>query len=162
MALLFFHRDPDLAVVVLVLGAVLKLAGVAVQLHIDAGSDLVVGVRGQPLGKDLLVQSLEGLGPPAGAGEHRPGVGRDGTGGEAVRDLLGGIVVVGEEIFKLVAAILSSRLMPYMPHTTLPPPVPKCSAQNWGTCAAASSYWKVFARQSTVNAPFFIIFQSMF
>lgn len=46
-ALLLFHRDPDLAVVVLVLGAVLKPAGVAIQLHIDACGDLVVGVRGQ-------------------------------------------------------------------------------------------------------------------
>ena len=55
-ALLLFHRDPDLAVVVLVLGAVLKPAGVAIQLHIDACGDLVVGVRGQPLGEDLLVQ----------------------------------------------------------------------------------------------------------
>ena len=53
-ALLLFHRDPDLAVVVLVLGAVLKPAGVAIQLHIDACGDLVVGVRGQPLGEDLL------------------------------------------------------------------------------------------------------------
>ena len=61
-ALLLFHRDPDLAVVVLVLGAVLKPAGVAIELHIDACGDLVVGVRGQPLGEDLLVQSLEGLG----------------------------------------------------------------------------------------------------
>ncbi len=47
----FFHRDPDLAVVVLILGATLKLAGVAVQLHIDTRSDLIVGVRGQPLGR---------------------------------------------------------------------------------------------------------------
>ena len=39
-ALLLFHRDPDLAVVVLILSAVLKLAGVAVQLHVDAGGDL--------------------------------------------------------------------------------------------------------------------------
>ena len=46
----------------------------------------------------MLVQPLERLGHPAGAGEHRPGVGRDGAGGEAVRDLLGGIVVVGDEI----------------------------------------------------------------
>ena len=41
-ALLLFHRDPDLAIVVLILSAVLKLAGVAVQLHVDAGGDLVV------------------------------------------------------------------------------------------------------------------------
>lgn len=97
-ALLLFHRDPDLAVVVLVLGAVLKPAGVAIQLHIDACGDLVVGVRGQPLGEDLLVQSLEGLGHPASTGEHRPGMGRDGAGGEAIGDLLGRIVVVGDKI----------------------------------------------------------------
>lgn len=102
--LLLLHGNPDLAVVVLILGAVLELAGIAVQLHIDACGNLIVRVRGQPLGEDLLVQPLERLGHPAGAGEHRPGVGRDGAGGEAIRDLPGGIVVVGDEIFKLISA----------------------------------------------------------
>lgn len=47
------------------------------------------------------------MGHPAGAGEHRPGVGRDGAGGEALRDLPGGIVVVGDEIMSLYWAIMN-------------------------------------------------------
>ena len=58
--------------------------------------------------------------------------------------------------------MLSSRLIPYIPHTVLPPPVRKCSAQNRGTSTAPSSYLNVLARHSTVNASFFWILHSMF
>ena len=110
-----FDRDPDLAVIVLVLGAFFKPAGVAVQFHVDARRDAVVGVVGQPLGKDLLVQPLQRLGHPPGAGKDRPGVGGDGAGGEPCRDLFGGVVVVGNEIFKLAAAHALVQIDPVHP-----------------------------------------------
>ena len=123
-------------------------------IEIDARSNLIVGVRGQPLGEDLLVQPLERLGHPAGAGEHRPGVGRDGAGGEAIRDLPGGIVVVGDEIFKLISAHALVQVDAVYAAHHLAAACGEVLRPELGTWATASSYLKVFARQSTVNASF--------
>lgn len=59
------YQHDRTVVVVLILCAAFKLAGIAVQFHIDAGSNLVIRVRGQPLRENLLVQALERLGHPA-------------------------------------------------------------------------------------------------
>ena len=95
--LLLFHRNPDLAVVFPVLRTLLRLAGIAVHFHIYAGSDLVIGVRRQPLGKNLLVQPLQCLRHPPGTREDRPGVGRNGPGGKAIGNLSGGVIKVFQE-----------------------------------------------------------------
>ena len=79
------------------LRTLLKLAGIAVHFHIYAGSDLVIGVRRQPLGKNLLVQPLQCLRHPPGTREDRPGVGRNGPGGKAIGNLSGGVIKVFQE-----------------------------------------------------------------
>ena len=70
MLYFFFHGNPNFTVVALILYSVFKLTGVAVHFHINAGCDFIVRICGKPMRKDLLVQSLEGLGHFPGAGEH--------------------------------------------------------------------------------------------
>ena len=112
---LFPDGNPDFGVVFFVLGAFFVFGRIVVVFHAVAGGEFQILHRREPLGVDARVDALQRRGERAGAGEDRPGEGRNGAHLKALGRNRRGVAGVGDEVIEGLV---------------FPLPAAKCSCQN--------------------------------